>query len=338
LKKKVGLTLGKFAPLHKGHQFLIETALSEVDEVIILIYEAHETEIPLYIRANWLRKLYPQTRVVEAWDGPQMVGNTPDICQTHEDYILGLLGGEQISHFYSGEFYGDHISKALGAHNRLVDPDRCKYEISATMIRSDPYTFREYVHPIVYDELITRVVFLGAPCTGKTTLAEEMARQYETVWMPEYGRDYWEAHQTGRRLSSEQLLVIARGHLERENELVYQAKRYLFVDTNALTTYQFALDYHGFALPALELLARQAVNSYDLVFLCSDDIPYENTWDRSGSVKREVFQKCIIDDLEERQIAYVELEGVLMERVNAVKRELSMFSKYIDPSDNSSNR
>ena len=27
--KKIGFTIGKFAPLHKGHQFLIETALKE---------------------------------------------------------------------------------------------------------------------------------------------------------------------------------------------------------------------------------------------------------------------------------------------------------------------
>ena len=29
--KKVGFTIGKFAPLHKGHQYLIETALKEMD-------------------------------------------------------------------------------------------------------------------------------------------------------------------------------------------------------------------------------------------------------------------------------------------------------------------
>ena len=35
--KKTGLILGKFAPLHKGHQFMIETALKEMDELVILI-------------------------------------------------------------------------------------------------------------------------------------------------------------------------------------------------------------------------------------------------------------------------------------------------------------
>ena len=34
--KKVGLTLGKFAPLHKGHQYLFETALSEINHLIIV--------------------------------------------------------------------------------------------------------------------------------------------------------------------------------------------------------------------------------------------------------------------------------------------------------------
>ncbi len=38
-----GLTLGKFAPLHCGHQLLIDTALAEVDELVITIYDCPET-------------------------------------------------------------------------------------------------------------------------------------------------------------------------------------------------------------------------------------------------------------------------------------------------------
>jgi len=63
------------------------------------------------------------------------------------------------------------------------------------------------------------VVFLGAPATGKTTIASRLAMDYNTVWMPEYGREYWEKHQVNRRLSGEQLLEIAEGHLEREEAL-----------------------------------------------------------------------------------------------------------------------
>ena len=31
-KEKIGFTIGKFAPLHKGHQYLIETALKEMED------------------------------------------------------------------------------------------------------------------------------------------------------------------------------------------------------------------------------------------------------------------------------------------------------------------
>lgn len=66
--KTLGLTLGKFAPLHKGHQLMIETALQEVDELIVVIYETSVSPVPLHIRANWIRRLYPSSvRVIEAW-------------------------------------------------------------------------------------------------------------------------------------------------------------------------------------------------------------------------------------------------------------------------------
>ncbi|MEH2341022.1 MULTISPECIES: hypothetical protein [unclassified Nostoc] len=35
------------------------------------------TAIPLTVRANWLRQIYPQIQVIEAWDGPTEVGDTP---------------------------------------------------------------------------------------------------------------------------------------------------------------------------------------------------------------------------------------------------------------------
>jgi NadR type nicotinamide-nucleotide adenylyltransferase len=221
-----GLTLGKYAPLHKGHQFVIETALSEMARLTILIYDAPDTTpIPLNVRADWLRQLYPQAHIIEAWDGPTVVGATPEIRQLHEDYILHTLKMRGITHFYSSEFYGEHMSQALGAVNRQVDPPRQHVPISATQIRTNPYHYREYLAPLVYRDLIQKIVLLGAPSTGKTTLAEALAQAYQTVWMPEYGREYWEAHQHERRLTLAQLVEIAEGHLQREEALLLQANR-----------------------------------------------------------------------------------------------------------------
>ena len=162
------------------------------------------------------------------------------------------------------------------------------------------------------------VVLLGAPSTGKTTLAERLAAEYDTLWMPEYGREYWEIHQVGRRLTLEQLVEIAEGHLAREQARLASARGYLFTDTNALTTRLFSLYYHGAVHPRLDALACQAERRYDLVLVCDTDIPYDDTWDRSGDVQRNDFQAQVLADLEARRIAYHLIHGDLETRLRQV--------------------
>jgi HTH-type transcriptional repressor of NAD biosynthesis genes len=320
---KVGLTLGKFAPFHKGHQLVIETAIDEVDELLVLIYDDPVINIPLATRAGWIREIYPEITVIEGVNSPNDTGYTPEIMKIQEDYVLGLLGNRIISHFYSSEPYGEHMSIALNAINRQVDVSRNIIPVSATKIRKDSFRNKEFIHPKVYRDLITKVVLLGAPSTGKTTLAEQLAAHFDTQWMPEYGREYWEQNQVNKRLTLEDLLKIAEIHIEREDALVLQANRFLFSDTNAITTYLFSLDYHGTALAALENLAKAAEKRHDIIFVCDTDIPYDDTWDRSGDVKRKTFQQKIIEDLDARNLKYYMLKGTVAERIEQVSKVLS---------------
>jgi HTH-type transcriptional repressor of NAD biosynthesis genes len=320
---KIGLTLGKFAPFHKGHQLLIETAINEVDELLVLIYDDPIINIPLATRAGWIREIYPEITVIEGVNSPNDSGYTPEIMKIQEEYVSTILGNRNISHFYSSEPYGEHMSKALNAINRQVDVSRNIIPISATEIRKNPFKNRKFIDPKVYMDLITKVVLLGAPSTGKTTLAEKLAIHFDTQWMPEYGREYWENHQINKRLTLEDLLKIAEGHIERENALVLLSNQFLFSDTNAITTFLFSLDYHGIALEALENLAKVAESRHDIIFVCDTDIPYDDTWDRSGDVKRKTFQQKIIEDLNARNLKYYMLKGTVDERIEQVSKVLS---------------
>ena len=37
---------------------------------------------------------------------------------------------------------------------------------------------------------IVKVVLFGPESSGKTTLSQQLARYYNTVWVPEFARDY----------------------------------------------------------------------------------------------------------------------------------------------------
>jgi len=174
--------------------------------------------------------------------------------------------------------------------------------------------------------MIKKIVFLGGPSTGKTTLCEVLAEALNSIAVPEYGRDYWLQYQVDRRLSPEQLLHIAQTQNQWEDTASSRANQYLFCDTSAFTTWHFAMHYHQTALPELERLASQCWQRYDLVVLCDDDIPYDDTWERSGDANRHEFQVFNRQYLKEHDIKHLLVSGDIAQRKQMVLKSLGLVS------------
>ena len=154
--KKIGFTIGKFAPLHKGHQFLIETALKEMDEVYVVVYDTDIINISTEQRAQWIKKLYPNVKIIYAYNSPKEYGLDKESVEIQMGYLSNLIKAVPVTHFYSSEFYGEKVADYLNIENRLVDLERKNIPISATLIRKDYIKESKYVENFIYSDIIKK--------------------------------------------------------------------------------------------------------------------------------------------------------------------------------------
>lgn len=151
-KKKIGFTIGKFAPLHKGHQLVIETALQEVDELYVVIYDTDLIKIDVQQRANWIKELYPKVKIIYAFNSPKQYGLDKESVDIQMKYLSNLIKDIPVTHFYSSEPYGIKVAEYLNINNRIVDIEKKKVPISATKIRTNLKTNAIYLEKNVYND------------------------------------------------------------------------------------------------------------------------------------------------------------------------------------------
>ncbi|WP_445757322.1 AAA family ATPase [Polaribacter sp.] len=123
---------------------------------------------------------------------------------------------------------------------------------------------------------IVKVVLFGPESSGKTSLSQHLARYYNTVWVPEFARDYLQQKWNNKRKTCEKedFIPIAIGQMALENKLAEKADKILICDTDLLETKVYSEEfYDGFVD---EILERAAIeNSYDLYLLTYIDTPWE---------------------------------------------------------------
>jgi HTH-type transcriptional repressor of NAD biosynthesis genes len=308
------LVVGKFAPLHLGHEYLLRRAGEVAEQVTVLVWsEPDFPEMPSPVRAGWVRSRFPRATVL-ALDGPANDAPGP----VHWAYVRQVLDEHGLAPdvVLSSEAYGEPFAAHLGIRHEPVDPDRVTVPVSGTAIRADVHAHRHLLDPLVYAHFVERVVFMGAESTGKSTLAARMAAELGTVHVGEYGRDHYEAK--GGDLDLEDYVVIARRHRELEDETAQAASRWLFVDTNAVTTMFFSHYYNRDSLPELRALADDCAARYRHVIVCDDDIPFEQDGWRDTAEWRTRMQGMVLHDLAVRGIHYHLVRGTLDERVAQV--------------------
>ena len=125
-------------------------------------------------------------------------------------------------------------------------------------------------------ETIKKIVVIGPESTGKSTLCEKLAAHYNTLWVPEYAREYLENN--GTAYNYDDLLTIAKGQIDLEERISAQLTTHhsqpstLLIDTdmNVMKVWaEFVFNKcHNW------ILNRIAERKYDAYLLCDIDLPW----------------------------------------------------------------
>ena len=175
---------------------------------------------------------------------------------------------------------------------------------------------------------IVKVVLFGPESTGKTTLSKQLAKHYNTIWVPEYARDYlqkkWDKNK--KTCEPKDLLPIAIGQMKLENELTKTANNLLICDTDLLETKVYSEAYYiGSCDPLLEKYALQ--NSYELYFLTYIDTPWEADDLRDKPTERAAMFAFFENTLKKYNRKYCLLKGSKTERLKTAIHHIDKLLK-----------
>lgn len=176
---------------------------------------------------------------------------------------------------------------------------------------------------------IKKIVVIGPESTGKTTLCAMLAEHFQTRWVPEYARDYLLAH--GTAYTFEDLLVIARGQLELEDNAVALSGSHqgpqaqaLFIDTDMYVMKVW--EEFVFGRCHQWILDQISIRKYDLYLLCNTDLPWvkDELREYPDPQTRETLFQIYKDIMINQDTPWVEIKGGEQDRfqsaVDAVKK------------------
>lgn len=308
-----GLVIGKFYPPHKGHRYLIDTAESQCEQLTVIVCWKKSQLISGVERARWIQEIHPNVQV-KLMDDDRLDDND---SEGWAKTTLGVLGFVPDAVFTS-EAYGDPYASFMGSVHVLVDKERTYIPISATMIRSDPTKYAQYLEPCVRAVFARRVVLLGAESTGTTTLAKDLAKHYKTVWVPEYGRVFSEGKLFGdenAKWRTEEFVNIAKTQCTLEDTLAESSNGLVICDTDAFATGVWHERYMGSRSPYVESVSKN--RKYDLYIVTGNEIPFEQDGTRDGEHIRHAMHARFIERLEEEGKEYIIVTGTKEQRLKS---------------------
>ena len=208
ISKGVGLVLGCFAPLHKGHLDLIYKSKKENlggTFVIVCGYKGDRGEnagIDLKARYQMVREFFKDDPLVAVYcisDDEAGIAGYNDHWEEWLDFLYSrvFVANQQdavepsifnnVTFYVSEKEYADHLTKL---NKKVVLCDRSIRPISGTLIRANPRKYWDDIAWTYHRVFSHNILITGTASEGKTTLVEDIGRFFNMPYSYEWARGY----------------------------------------------------------------------------------------------------------------------------------------------------
>jgi nicotinamide riboside kinase len=145
---------------------------------------------------------------------------------------------------------------------------------------------------------LIKIAVVGPESTGKSTMAAYLANHYDTVWVPEFAREYCEKLTEPPTWQDE--INMFYGQLALEQEYLPKANKVLICDTTFIT----------FGRSPQQVLDELPLHPYSLYLLLDIDLPWQEDPLRDFPHLREHFMEIWDKELKKLNANYVVVSGV----------------------------
>lgn len=291
---KRGLIIGKFMPLHIGHENMFNYAMNLCDELFIVVLGHDGEPIPLSQRYKWVKDCdefkdgLDRVNIISLHYDPNKLNpsSESDLESAHQwaDFLENQISCCDV--IIGSEEYVKFMAEYKGKHYEIYDEKRNNISISATEIRNNPVEKWGYLASSVKRDIGIHICICGTESSGKTTLSRHLEDKYSAVTIiPEIGRCLISNAETCNYFNLKTVFNIHKQLLDEVKD--NPTTPIMIWDTDNITT----LSYINYLFGIKE---KQAVPIADNYIFLSRDFDYANDSSRLSEDNADELRKSHI--------------------------------------------
>jgi HTH-type transcriptional regulator, transcriptional repressor of NAD biosynthesis genes len=262
-------------------------------------------------RFQWLEELAPGHTILHMEETDL---HSPEGIAQAIKFLHPIAGG-YIDYLYGGSREEAQIAEGLDVRFIPVDLARERFPVTTELVRQDPIKHWDELAVCSRSHFVKRVSVFGPESVGKSFLAQDLARFFETLCTDEYARTLVDFQ--NNEVNSDDAEWIVRGQIASEKALTRQANRVLFCDTDPLASKIWCHYLYGNCSSWIE---QEAVSrKYDLTLLLEPDVEWQADPQRclETEEQRLDFLNCCEEALKAAGRKYVRISGQWTERLES---------------------